>query len=134
MITAEQRTSFEDAHVARAATLAVRAPNSVCWFCCFFYRGSVMWITIRSLMFVIGKGIGAIGLGCLILWQVVVHIGPQHGVAYVHVSTPNVDVTVDDVVYRVDTLWGNPRCVRVKPWHPPATHDAEQNSPVSGGI
>jgi hypothetical protein len=51
-----------------------------------------MWTTIRSTMFIIGKGIGAFGLGGVILWQIVVHIGPQNSVAYVRVSTPNVDV------------------------------------------
>jgi hypothetical protein len=67
-----------------------------------------MWISIRSMMFVIGKGIGACGLGGAILWQVVVHIGPQHGVAYVHVTTPNVDVMVDDVQYHIETMWESP--------------------------
>ena len=74
-----------------------------------------MWLTMRSLMFVIGKGIGAMGLGCVILWQVVVHIGPQHGVAYIHVPTPNVDVMVDDVKHHVDTLWETPIVCELSP-------------------
>ena len=56
-----------------------------------------MWITIRSTMFVIGKVIGGFGLGGLILWRIAVHSAPRNCVAYVHVSTPNVDVLVDDV-------------------------------------
>ena len=64
-----------------------------------------MWITIRGTMFLISKGIVAFGLGGVILWQVAVHIGPQNGVAYVHVSTPNVDVMIDDVPYHIETLW-----------------------------
>ena len=62
-----------------------REPIEVCWYCHYAYVGIAMWITIRSMMFVIGKGIGAFGLGGVILWQVAVHIGPQNGVAYVHV-------------------------------------------------
>jgi hypothetical protein len=76
-----------------------------------------MWITIRSMMFVIGKGIGAFGLGGVILWQVAVHIGPQNGVAYVHVSTPNVDVMVDDVAYHIETLWETPIVCELRPGH-----------------
>ena len=33
---------------------------------------------------------------------------PQNCVAYVHLSTPNVDVLVDDVEYHVETLWETP--------------------------
>jgi hypothetical protein len=74
-----------------------------------------MLITIRNLMFVTGKGIGAFGLGGAILWYVAVHCGPQNGIAYVHVSTPNVEVMVDDVEYHVETLWETPLVCELSP-------------------
>jgi hypothetical protein len=74
-----------------------------------------MWMTIRSMIFALGKGIGAFGLGSVILWQVVIHIGPQYGMAYVHVSTSNVDVMVDDVPYHIDTLWETPIVCELSP-------------------
>ena len=74
-----------------------------------------MWIALRSMMFVIGKGIGAFSLGGVILWQVAVHIGPQNGVAYVHVSTPNVDVMIDDAAYHIETLWETPIVCELSP-------------------
>ena len=75
-----------------------------------------MLITIRSLMFATGKGIGAFGLGGAILWYVAVHCGPQNGIAYIHVSTPNVEVMVDDVQYHVETQWEYPARVRAESW------------------
>ena len=74
-----------------------------------------MLITIRNLMFVTGKGIGAFGLGGAILWYVAVHCGPQNGIAYVHVSIPNVEVMVDDVEYHVETLWECPLMCKLSP-------------------
>ena len=74
-----------------------------------------MLVVIRNLMFVTGKGIGAFGLGGAILWYVAVHCGPQNGIAYVHVSTPNVEVMVDDVEYHVETLWGTPLVCELSP-------------------
>ena len=55
------------------------------------------------------------GLGGLILWQVVIHIGPQYGIAYVHVSTPNVDVMVDDERYHIESLWETPIVCELSP-------------------
>jgi len=69
------------------------------------------------MMFLAAKGIGAFGLGGVILWQVVIHIGPQTGFAYVHVSTPNVDVMVDDVPYHIETLWETPIVCELSPGH-----------------
>jgi len=74
-----------------------------------------MWIMIRNVLFNFGKGMGAVGLGGVILWQVVVHSGPQNGVAYVHVSTPDVDVLVDDVEYHIETLWETPIVCELSP-------------------
>jgi hypothetical protein len=74
-----------------------------------------MWMTIRTMIFALVKGIGAFGLGGLILWQVVIHIGPQYGVAYIHVPTPNVDVTVDDEKYHIETIWETPIVCELSP-------------------
>jgi hypothetical protein len=74
-----------------------------------------MWISIRSMIFALCKGIGALGLGGAILWQVVIHIGPQHGIAYVHVSTRNVDVMIDDEKYHIETLWESPITLEQSP-------------------
>jgi hypothetical protein len=54
------------------------------------------------------KGLGAFALGGAILWQVTNNCGSTKGMAYVHVVTPGVDVTVDDQRYRVETLWESP--------------------------
>ena len=47
------------------------------------------------------KMMGALALGGVIFWNVAQHAGPQKCVAYVHVSTSNVDVTIDDDAYHV---------------------------------
>jgi hypothetical protein len=74
-----------------------------------------MLITIRNLMFATGKGMGAFGFGGAILWYVALHCGPQNGTAYIHVSTPNVEVMVDDVEYHVETLWETPLVCELSP-------------------
>ncbi len=74
-----------------------------------------MLITIRSMMFMIGKGMAALGLGGLILWQVAIRSGPLDGVAIVHVSSPNVDVSVDDVQYHVESLLDSPIVCNLSP-------------------
>jgi hypothetical protein len=74
-----------------------------------------MLIAIRNLLFATGKGLGAFGLGGAILWYVAVHCGPKNGIAYVHVSTPNVEVMVDDVEYHVETLWETPLVCELSP-------------------
>ena len=67
-----------------------------------------MMIAIRRVIFAIGRGMAAFGLGGFILWQVAIQSGPLNGVAYVHVVAPNVEVTVDNVQYHVATSWDNP--------------------------
>ena len=74
-----------------------------------------MLITIRSLIIWTGKGIGAFGLGGAILWNVAVLCGPLNGTAYIHVSTPNVEVMVDDVHHHVETLWETPLVCELSP-------------------
>jgi hypothetical protein len=54
------------------------------------------------------KGLTALALGGAILWQVHDYCGSMKCVAYVHVAAPEVDVTVDDQTYRVETRWERP--------------------------
>jgi hypothetical protein len=61
------------------------------------------------------KGLSALALGGAILWQVHDRCGVVKGMAYVHVVTPGVDVTVDDQTYRVETLWESPIVCELRP-------------------
>jgi hypothetical protein len=74
-----------------------------------------MLTLIRNLVSGIVKGIGALVLGGAILWQVVEHCGPTKGIAYVHVAKPQVNVTVDDETYWVETLWETPIVCELEP-------------------
>ena len=61
------------------------------------------------------KGLGGLALGGAILWQVHNQCCSMKAVAYVHVMTPAVDVTVDDQTYRVETLWDSPIVCELPP-------------------
>ena len=74
-----------------------------------------MLILIRSLTFAAVKGIGALALGGVILWQRSEHSGPQKCVAYVHVSAARVEVMVDDVAYQVESLGETPIVCEISP-------------------
>jgi hypothetical protein len=74
-----------------------------------------MLFLIRSLALLIVKGIGALALGGAILWQVTEHCGALKGIAYVHVAHPQVNVTVDDETYWVETLWDTPIVCELRP-------------------
>jgi hypothetical protein len=74
-----------------------------------------MLITIRSIMFAIIKGATWLGLGGAILWQVALHSGPLNGIAYIHIPKPNVEITVDDAKYRIETLWDSPLVCELRP-------------------
>jgi hypothetical protein len=67
-----------------------------------------MLIAIRRVMLAMTKVVGALGLGGTIIWHVGTHSSVQKGLACVHVSAPDVDVTVDDTSYHVETLWESP--------------------------
>ena len=54
-------------------------------------------------------------LGGAILWQVAAHSGPSTGWAIVHVSTPDVVVTVDEATYPVESLWTTPVVFELRP-------------------
>jgi hypothetical protein len=70
---------------------------------------------VRTLQFATLKTIAVLSLGGTILWQVGAHSGPPNGTAYVHVTTPQVDVTVDDEAYHVETLEDSPLVCELRP-------------------
>jgi hypothetical protein len=74
-----------------------------------------MLSSCKSLAIGTVKGLGALALGGSILWQVVNQCGSIKGVAYVHVATPEVDVTIDDQRYRVETSWESPIVCELRP-------------------
>jgi hypothetical protein len=61
------------------------------------------------------KGLSALALGGAIIWQVHDHCGVVKCVAYVHVAAPEVDVTVDDQTYWVETSWECPIVCELRP-------------------
>lgn len=63
----------------------------------------------------IGKPIGAVLLGGIILWRVASLAGPQSGQAIVHVAITPVDVAVDDETYRVETMDRSPLVCELRP-------------------
>jgi len=74
-----------------------------------------MLMLIRSFVFGMVKGIGALALGGVILWQVIQHCDSTKGIAYVHVRKSQVNVTVDDETYWVETLWDTPIVCELRP-------------------
>jgi hypothetical protein len=59
---------------------------------------------LQSLSYSLAKPIASVLLGGIILWQVAEHAGSSRGRAIVHVSTPKVEITVDDAPYWVESL------------------------------
>jgi hypothetical protein len=57
-----------------------------------YLRGAL--ILIKSSLVAMGKPIAGLALGGAILWQVAAHSGPSNGTAYVHVATPEADITI----------------------------------------
>jgi hypothetical protein len=53
----------------------------------------------------LGKMIGSLLLGGVILTQVASRVGPHHGRATVHVMTAPVNVLIDDSAFRVDSVF-----------------------------
>jgi hypothetical protein len=62
----------------------------------------------RSLPFTMVKGIAGLLLAGTVLWQVAEHSGSPNGIAYVHVSVPEVDVLIDGTTHHVDSLKDSP--------------------------
>ena len=72
-------------------------------------------ISIRNVVFMLVKGIGALALGGAILWQVAKHCGPCKGIVYVHVAKPRVSVAVDAQTHWVETMWETPIVRELEP-------------------
>jgi hypothetical protein len=70
---------------------------------------------LQTIGYTMGKCVGALILGAVILWQVVEHIGPTNRQALVHVTTIHVDVTVDDAMYRIESLEQTPIVCELRP-------------------
>ena len=86
-----------------------------------------MLMLIRSIVSRDGQGSRVLALGGVILWQVVEHCGPAKGIAYVHVVKSQVNVTVDDETYWVETLWDTSDRLRAAPG-PPHLADAPERT------
>jgi hypothetical protein len=67
------------------------------------------------------KRLGAVCLIFVILWHVVLHAGPQEGTAIVHVSRPDVDVSIDNRSYHVDSMEESPLVCEL----PPGVHEVK---------
>ena len=70
---------------------------------------------IQTFGFALARRAGAFLLVGIILWYVVEHCGSTNGQAIVHVSMPEVDVTVDDATYRVESLRESPIVCELRP-------------------
>ena len=70
---------------------------------------------VRTFQFATVTTFAALVLGGVVLWQVSAHSGPPNGIAYVHVTTPEVDVMVDDETYHVKKLLDSPIVCELRP-------------------
>jgi hypothetical protein len=69
----------------------------------------------RTLFFSLTQRVGGLLLGSVILWQVARFSMARRGRAVVHVSMPDVIVTIDDARYRVNKLWDSPIICELRP-------------------
>jgi hypothetical protein len=74
-----------------------------------------MRMLLQSIGYAVGKRVGALILGAVVLWQVAEHAGATNGGAIVHVSMTQVDVTIDDAVYHIDSLEQTPIVCELRP-------------------
>jgi hypothetical protein len=71
---------------------------------------------INILIGLVGKVIASVGLGTVVLGYVAIHCGASGCIACVHVSRPDVDVVIDDVVFHhVTTMWDSPVECELRP-------------------
>jgi hypothetical protein len=64
-----------------------------------------MAMGLQAVSHAIGKPVGALLLGGVVLWQVAVHAGPVKGRAIVHVVAAPADVTIDGTMYHIEDLY-----------------------------
>jgi hypothetical protein len=56
----------------------------------------------------IGKGLGALVVSSAFLWQIAERAGPQDCTAIVHVTEPDVDVSIDEADFHLATWTSSP--------------------------
>ena len=62
-----------------------------------------------SVLTVVGRVMGSVGLGGSIFWLVYTHSGSPSCIACVHVPRPDVDVVIDEVArYHIATIYDSP--------------------------
>jgi hypothetical protein len=62
-----------------------------------------------SVLTVVGRAMGSVGLGGSIFWFVYTHSGSPSCIACVHVQRPDVDVVIDEVArYHIATIYDSP--------------------------
>ena len=72
-------------------------------------------MVLRTIVYGLGKPVGALLLGGVVLSQIAALVGPASGQAIVHVSTTPVTVSIDDAVYRVESLYETPVVRELRP-------------------
>jgi hypothetical protein len=68
-----------------------------------------------SLIATLMKRLGAVCLAFVILWHVSQHAGPRRGKAIVHVTRPDVEVVVDHLEYRLESIAQSPLVCELEP-------------------
>jgi hypothetical protein len=68
-----------------------------------------------SLIATLVKRLGAVCLAFVILWHVAQHAGPRRGKAIVHVTRPDVEVVVDHLEYRLESIAQSPLVCELDP-------------------
>jgi hypothetical protein len=61
------------------------------------------------------RAIAGLALAAVVLSQVAAHSGPPNGTAYVHVSSPEVEVILGGRAYQVRSLWDSPIVCELRP-------------------
>jgi hypothetical protein len=72
-------------------------------------------MVLRTASWTVGKPLGAVLLGGVILWQCAEHAGSPKGRAIVHVATLPADLVIDHAVYRVEDLSRSPIVCELRP-------------------
>jgi hypothetical protein len=74
-----------------------------------------MAMVLRTVVYGLGKPVGALLLGGVLLSQIAALVGPANGRAIVHVSTTPVIVSIDEAFYRVESLYETPVVRELRP-------------------
>lgn len=74
-----------------------------------------MAMVLRTVVGALGKPVGALLLGGVVLSRIAAMVGPAGGQAIVHVSTTPVIVSIDEAFYRVESLYETPLVRELRP-------------------